>query len=243
MEPNMAQLFKSNFVDDGGYPMPPDPNQTAAPVQAGPQVNAADIQRAAGELHQIVSAIAQLRPSVDGMAEALHSSAQQQGYAEGIQRAQAEVQENIFGAMAALTDAQHQRHAIALQHESALAELALQIARKVIGEHLDADPAIVSRIVRESIAKLAPTTSIVVHVNPEDLLFIEDDRAELERLVQGTGEVQIVSDEEVGRGGCLIVSPVGDVDARIETRLAVLEAAFAAQRRSLADAASKKPQQ
>jgi flagellar assembly protein FliH len=239
----MAQLFKSNLVDDGGYPMPPDPNQAAAPVQAGPTMSAADFARAAGDLHQMLAAISQMRPSVEGMSEALRSSAQQQGYAEGIQRAQAEVQENLLGAMAALTDAQHERHAIALQHESALAELALQIARKVVGEHLDADPAIVARIVRESISELEPTTSIVVHVNPEDLMFIEHDRAELERLVQGTGEVQIVADAEVGRGGCRIVSPVGDVDARIETRLAVLESAFAAQRRALADASTNNPHQ
>jgi flagellar assembly protein FliH len=233
----MAQLYKGHVVDDGAYPMPPDPTAQQPAMTAGPSVNAADIQRAAAELAQMMDTVARMRPAIDNMADTLRSGAQQQGYAEGVHRAQAETQETLMQAIAALTAAQHERHAVAEQHEAALAELALRIARKVIGEHLEADPAIVSRIVQDCIADLEPTTSIDVHVHPDDLALVEHDRAELERLVHGTGDVKITADTEIARGGCRIVSPVGEVDASIETRLAVLETAFAAQRRKLADGA------
>ncbi len=53
--------------------------------------------------------------------------------------------------------------------------------------------------------------------------------------MQGGGRVEIVADESRGVGGVVLVSPVGEVDARIETKLSVLETAFTAQRRALVD--------
>lgn len=40
-------------------------------------------------------------------------------------------------------------------------------------------------------------------------------------------------DDTVDHGGVVLVSPVGEVDARIATKLSVLETAFLAQRRAL----------
>ena len=74
-----------------------------------------------------------------------------------------------------------------------------------------------------------------MHVNPNDLQAVEDSRRELERLVQGGGRVEIKADDRVDLGGVLLISPVGEVDARIETKLSVLETAFTAQRRALVD--------
>jgi len=234
----MAQLFKGHVVDDGSYPMPPDPNRQVIPASppglpAHASVDAAEIQKAAAELEQLVRMVSAMRPKVQSMADMLHDGAQQQGYSDGLQRAQAEVQEHLMAAIAALTEAQQQRHEIADQNEAALADLALRIARKVIGEHLEADPAIVARIVQTTIAELEPTTSLAVHVHPADVELVEAHRPELERLVKGSGRVTVVADGSVDRGGCILVSPVGEVDARIQTKLSVLETAFVAQRRQL----------
>jgi flagellar assembly protein FliH len=257
----MAQHFKAHTVDDGRYPMPPDPRleaQAQAQAQlhaanaqfagagmpgadgagaaaAGPTIDPDAVQRVAGDLEAMMQTVAAMRPQVDSMSSALRESGQQQGYADGIARAQAEVQETLGQAMAALTDAQQQRHRIAQENDAALAELALLIARKVIGEHLQADPTLVGRIVEETIADLEPTTSLEVHVHPADLAAVEANRAALERLVSGPGQVLLMADDTVDQGGCVLTSPVGDVDARISTKLGVLETAFRAQRRQLAE--------
>lgn len=239
----MAQLFKGHVVDDGRYPMPPDPRQRVAMAPgaaadgtpAGPTIDPAAVQQVAADLDAMMRSVATMRPQVEQMNAALRESAQQRGYADGIARAQAELQEQVMQAMAALTEAQQRRHEHAMQNEAALAELALKIARKVVGEHLQADPALVGRIVQETIASLEPTTALEVHVHPQDLAMVEANRAELERLVTGPGSVRVVADDGVDRGGCVLVSPVGEVDARISTKLGVLETAFEAQRRQLAD--------
>ncbi len=234
----MAQLFKGHVVDDNNYPMP---QAAASATRQGSNptasINEAQVRAAASDLERIVQMVGSLRPAVEGVTEALRSGAQQQGYTEGIARAQAEVQHATMEAMAALTAAQQERHRFAEQHEAALGDLALRIARKVIGAHLAADPTLIAHIVHETIAELEPTVSLEVHVHPEDLPAVEASRSNLERLVQGTGSVRVIADAAVDRGGCILVSPVGEVDARIETKLAVLETAFAAQRRTIADEA------
>ena len=236
----MARVIKGNTFDDGQFPMPPDARGNAATEQGGGDpafagVEPAELQHALGELQQIVGMVHGMRPAVQELAETLRSGAREQGYQEGVARAQAEVQTQLLEVMTTLTAAQQERHRLAMEHEGALAELALQIARKVIGAHLDADPALVARIVANAIRELEPSTSLEVRVNPADLQVVEESRRELERLVQGGGRVEITADERVDHGGVVLVSPVGEVDARIETKLSVLETAFTAQRRALVD--------
>ena len=252
----MAQLFKGHAVDDGAYPMPEpvrravmqptggvgQPGSHGQPAQPGGQMSNVDVAAmidhekltaAASDIERIVQAVASLRPAVEQVSDSLRHGAQQQGYTDGIARAQAEVKDQLVEAIAALTAAQQERISIARKNEAALADLAMTIARRVIGAHLERDPELVGRIVHETIVDLEPASSVVIHVNPSDLAGVEANHAELERLVAGPGSVAIVADESVDHGGCLLVSPVGEVDARISTKLAVLETAFAAQRREL----------
>lgn len=239
----MARVFKGSSFDDGQFPMPPDSRghgqggagteQAPDPAFAG--VEPAELQHALGELQQVVGMVAGMRPAVQELSEILRSGAREQGYGEGVARAQAEVQSQLIEVMTALTAAQAERHRLAQQHEGALADLGLQIARKVIAAHLDADPTLVARIVAEAIRELEPSTALEVRVNPGDLQVVEESRRELERLVQGGGRVEILADDAIDTGGVVLVSPVGEVDARVSTKLAVLETAFRAQRRALVD--------
>ena len=240
----MARVIKGGAIDDGQFPLPPDPHArttqqgppSGAPEGAFAGVEPAEMQHALSELQQIVGLVTGMRPAVQELAETLRSGAKEQGYREGIAQAQAEVQSQLIETLAALTAAQQERHRIAQRNENALAELALKIARKVIGEHLAADPALISSIVADTIRELEPSTAIEVHLHPEDIAIVEASRAELERLVQGHGAVTLLPDATVDRGGVILVSPVGEVDARIETKLSVLETAFLAQRRAIVDA-------
>ncbi|MCW2949734.1 MAG: sctL [Thermoleophilia bacterium] len=242
----MARVIKGNAIDDGQFPLPPDPHAQAAhstPHPAGTVemqgaaagLEPAELQHALGELQQIVGMIHGMRPTVQELSETLRSGARERGYSEGIAQAQSEVHGQLVETLAALTAAQQERHRIAQRNESALAELALKIARKVVGEHLRADPTLVAHIVADTIRELEPSTALEVHVNPADLPVVENAHAELERLVQGAGTVTVIADDTVDQGGVVLTSPVGDVDARIETKFSVLQTAFLAQRRALVD--------
>ena len=73
-------------------------------------------------------------------------------------------------------------------------------------------------------------------VVPLDSLWIDANFRETQLQHLRVGQpVTITADGAINRGGVVLISPVGDVDARIETKLEVLEIAFLAQRRALVD--------
>ncbi len=227
----MAQFFKAQVLDADGYPLPeqPGPQQPGPGPVAGPAD--AEVAAARSELEEMLATIARLRPQVDALSAAAADTARQQGYNDGLARAQAEVKEQLVEAMSALTEAQRERQRIAEAHTEALRQLALQVARKVLGASFEADPALVTRVVEESLREIEPSYSLEVRVHPSSIEFVSGAREELERLVAGGGRIEVTADPTVDVGGCVLSTPVGEVDARISTKLAVLEAALSADRK------------
>ncbi len=83
-----------------------------------------------------------------------------------------------------------------------------------------------------SALKLAAEKSkTTLRVNPEDCDYVEELRPEFFAAVKELKALTVTSDPSITRGGCLLESPYGDVDARIETQLEkihqCLEQAFA----------------
>ncbi|MBC7645412.1 MAG: hypothetical protein H7123_09805, partial [Thermoleophilia bacterium] len=108
----MAQLFKGHVIDDGAYPMPEplrqpavmQPTGNGGHVQHGAAMSNADaaavidnekLNAAASDIERIVQAVASLRPAVEQVSDSLRHGAQQQGYTDGIARAQAEVKDHL----------------------------------------------------------------------------------------------------------------------------------------------------
>lgn len=99
--------------------------------------------------------------------------------------------------------------------------LAVAIAERILAREITADPATVERIAEAALAQTqgARVTAIMVH--PDDVPVIT-------RWVgDALPGVEIVADAHVGRGGCVVGTRTGFLDARIETQLAEVRAALA----------------
>ena len=102
-------------------------------------------------------------------------------------------------------------------------QLALTIARQVVGRELSVNPDGIIPMVEEAMAGLPQGTQhaqLILH--PEDARRV--DRAiggELSRI-----QWRIVEDGRLAPGGCKIIAPCGDVDATLETRWAGVLAAL-----------------
>jgi flagellar assembly protein FliH len=58
-----------------------------------------------------------------------------------------------------------------------------------------------------------------VLVNPDDLEIVRGAMDELQAGLGGIEHCVVESERRVARGGCIVRTPVGDVDARVETKL------------------------
>lgn len=103
--------------------------------------------------------------------------------------------------------------------EAALAEQVAQVsialARQVLRSELAARPELVATVVQEALAgTLASARQVSVHVNPADHALIGQ-HADEALVARGA---RLVPDAAVARGGCIVESDVGVIDASVESR-------------------------
>jgi len=104
--------------------------------------------------------------------------------------------------------------------------VAATMAEKIVGRAVALAPETMAEIAGEALAACRPGAGTVrVRVHPDDLPAVEARRAALEARAPAAA-LELVADDTVGRHGCVIETPQGRVDARLETQLAALERAL-----------------
>lgn len=151
--------------------------------------------------------------------QAARSSGYQDGYRdglvalEGFKQSFAMQATSQVGALLASFDEQ----LAGLEHQmaEALARAATQLARQVVREELTTHPELVAGVAREAVASLLLSARhVTVQVHPDDLpLVAQGANDELERR-----GARLVANAALTRGGCIVESDVGAIDAEIESR-------------------------
>lgn len=98
-------------------------------------------------------------------------------------------------------------------------ELALFVADRVVGEALGVRPELVLSTVAGALRTVAERDRLVVEVNPEDVLLVQGSIDELAGRVGGIHRLEIVGERRVPRGGCVVRTVEGEVDARLGEKL------------------------
>jgi flagellar assembly protein FliH len=106
--------------------------------------------------------------------------------------------------------------------EQTLVSLALAIARKVVAD-LPISPQLIESIVRQSLADTEATAELHVELHPADLELLRQVESTLLSAPNQAGAFQFHPSPDVARGGCLVRTCFGVIDARRETKFALLE--------------------
>ena len=108
--------------------------------------------------------------------------------------------------------------------EKHVINLAADIAMKIVAG-TPVDKSTVETVVKDALAKAEKDTDVVVLLNEADLELLSQADSELLQRTHGSSEVVFKASPEVSRGGCLLETRYGTVDARIETKADVLKKA------------------
>jgi len=140
------------------------------------------------------------------------------GRAEGEAKARAEIQELLVEErnqiVSALKEFSVERQRYFEQVEGEVVQLALAIARKVLHREAQVDPELLAGLVRYTLEKLSEGTRVRLRVAPGQL-------PEWERNFASAA--QVVGDERLGRGECLIESEVGTTAVNVDEQLKEIE--------------------
>lgn len=106
--------------------------------------------------------------------------------------------------------------------EGAMIALALEIAGKLVAD-LPITSEMVEASVREALASVEQNSSLVVLLNPMDYELLQQANAPVLLSNVGGERMKFQPSPQVSRGGCMIQTNFGIVDARRETKLAALQ--------------------
>jgi len=161
-------------------------------------------------------------PSPEDVARAL-AVARAEGFAEGHAAGAAEAQARVASAEEALRAAAAalaaDREQLADRVERAAVDLALSIADQVVGAAIAAEPELVLEAVRGALRRLVERERVLVLVHPEDLDVV---RAGLQPLMDelgGVGHWEVQAERRVARGGAVVRTVEGEVDASVQAKL------------------------
>jgi flagellar assembly protein FliH len=171
--------------------------------------------------------------SAQEQAAALTTAAYEQGFRQGEEAARqamiAQLSPVLSAFQQATAEITHLRAAVLQQAEEDVITLAFQLARKVIQREVLEHREVLATTLRRALAHVVEQDQVVVRVHPDDMNYATVVKEELGPALGDIKTLSIQSDTHVGRGGCLVESSLGIIDARIEAQFEELEQRFRAQ--------------
>lgn len=116
---------------------------------------------------------------------------------------------------------------VILEAQTALIQLALESAQKIVAG-LPVNPEMIEAVVREALRQVEDTAEIAIQLHPEDLALLRKHNSPILNGVPEAGPLRFSSSADVTRGGCLVQTRFGLIDARRETKVEQLRQTLAA---------------
>ena len=159
--------------------------------------------------------IAELEQQVERRATEARQEGFREGEAAGRTRAAAEAQPALEKLARSIEEIARLRPRLLRESEAELVELAMGIARRILRRELSVDAEALQGLVKGALERLSAREICRIRAHPELEPGI---RRCLERESQSG--IQVVSDATLERGGILVETSRGKLDASLETQLA-----------------------
>ena len=195
--------------------------------------------QAAGELARAKAEADTLREQARQEAAAIQKQARDEGrkagLADGLKTAQqqieqqarqladqklaAQVQTLLPALQQVAAELGAQRDHWLLRWEQAAVELGIAIAEKLLRSQLAARPELALPMISEALQLAAGQPRVVVRLHPTDLAQLGEHATEVVQSLTACGSPELIADDQLSPGGCIVETQHGEVDAQLETML------------------------
>jgi flagellar assembly protein FliH len=176
-----------------------------------------DAKQSADEMtEKVESEIAEIRKKAE---EEGYETGREAGYAEG----QVEVERLVQQLHAIIDKTIEKRNDIIDESETQIINLVIMIAKKVVKVISENQKNVVVNNVIQALRKLKSRGEVLIKVNLADVELTSEHIKDFMRMVENIRSVTVVEDSTVDRGGCIIETDFGEIDARISSQLHEIE--------------------
>jgi len=160
--------------------------------------------------------------SWDALLRAREEAGYQRGRREGenalseqLVQQRAEIAQLQRGILESLSQAVPQ---VVTESESALIALALEAAKRIVAG-LPINAELVEAVVHEALRQAEDSAEIIIQLHSEDLALLRKHDSKVLEGLPDKGPLRFVVSSEVSRGGCIVQTRFGLIDARREIKL------------------------
>ena len=156
-------------------------------------------------------------------AQSIKESAAKEGYEEGLNQAKADL-DNFRETLGAFLSAKQEVFEYIAPE---LLEISVDIAKKIIKKEIQQDPTIILENIVDLLKTLSKEeTRVTLRVNPEQAVLIKQKIPEVVEMAGSEAKVNVISDENISYGGCMVTTTNGIIDATIETQMSIISEAL-----------------
>jgi len=216
-------LSDDGLIADAPLGLAPAPSVDLAAIEAQAQAMMADATRHAEALladaqQRSRTLVEDAAARADALAQDARKRGHEEGYEAGCDSADREMNDMLVTMRGLLEMARAERHKLIESAEPELVRLAVGIAERVLHQQIALDRGVVVEMAKVAIARLIERDTVTVRVNPADVERMRDHRDEL--IAMGDiRNLRVVEDQRVDRGGVVVDTDAGTIDARIGTQL------------------------
>lgn len=175
------------------------------------------------EVDQLKARLADAEKRVEQASKEAYDRGVEAGRAQGADKArediEAEYSEHIQRVVELLSTVADGTRDYYAQVDKALARLALNISRRVVGDAAERYEGIVTRLAKEAVAQASERTHVTLLCHPDDESELREGGADLQAASEGVKAVDVTASPRVKRGGVILETNGGSIDATLNTIL------------------------
>jgi len=151
----------------------------------------------------------------------------EKGYQEGIRQAEEETQRLVTFLEGVIEGVDEGKLALVKKYEEDLKELAFEIAKTIVKKELEVSPETLRNIIESAALMSKNQGAMRISVSPKSYSLLTGEGSELERRLNGiSDDVKFISDSSLKDTDCYIETPIGFIDASVDTQLNNIELAI-----------------
>ncbi|MDZ7294919.1 MAG: FliH/SctL family protein [candidate division KSB1 bacterium] len=146
-----------------------------------------------------------------------------QGLAEGkkagSQEVWAQVHELYQQLQTVVSQVVAEQQRLVREAEPALVKLVIAVVRRLLRRELNQNGHYVEAMVREALRMVHDSARVVIRLHPDDSALLRDKAQELGAEIADLEVLEFKDDPHITRGGCIVETDLGTIDARLEVQL------------------------
>lgn len=119
----------------------------------------------------------------------------------------------------ALNEVEGLRKTLTERHLMDLIEVVIAICQKVIHREIHLAPEIILETIKAASVHLTDTDAVILRLHPSDYEYIREIEELLKEKLTGRKNISFVEDSSIDRGGVLLETELGNIDATIRSQI------------------------